>query len=101
MSLIKYAVRSLQIIIVGAVFTAHEGAAQSSVFPSAYNYPSNVLSLKFAGRSNGVVNLVLQGTLPKASYEVVGKTNLTDAWSSLATVLGVTNATSTAVTATV
>src|SRR5882672_2319273 len=101
MSFIKYTVRSLQVIIMGSVFTAHGGAAQSSRFPSAYNYPSNALSLKFAGRSNGVVNLVLQGTLPKASYEVVGKTNLTDIWSSLATVLGATNVNSTAVAVTV
>lgn len=101
MNFVKCAVRLFQAVFLGSVFAALGVAAQPSYFPSAYNYPSNSLSLQFAGMSGGTVNLILHGTMPGVSYEIVGKQNLTDAWASQMTVTGAagTNATAATVSA--
>jgi hypothetical protein len=101
MNSVKYLARLFQTVFVGAIFTALGVAAQPSYFPSSYHYPSNSLSLEFAGKSNGTVNLILHGTITGVSYEIVGKQNLTDTWTSQTNVPGATNGTSTAVTVTV
>jgi len=80
--------RWLQIFFSGTVFFALAAAAQPSYFPSAYQYASNPLALQFAGMSNGTVNLILQGTVPDVGYEIVGKQNSSDGWTSQTNVLG-------------
>ena len=59
------------------------------------------MSLQFAGISGGTASLILNGTLPGISYEIVGKQNLTDAWTSLTTVTGATGTNATAVSVSV